>query len=589
MKKLRIITIIIVVLLLVAVLASCNKTKDTDANNSTDSVSGDTAGSAATFDSANYVAPSVPEITSVVEVAKLEGYSIVYDPSIVKGVEYKDMVVFSKNDTITVTEQNEGEEPREVQKYVTKYLVYDLVSSKSEEYIADAMTNYFFRFFYVNRYEGSRVVFYNVRKQIYFEQHDSYASYFTFELRSRESTLIESYDDERNYFQGNTDYICSTANDLIIFNKKVFRVDANGATTLLNVGELSDGFECVDYKQGEYYYAYNDKVIAVYDLNAIACCSFRIPSYAEHEDYYVLSNGNVFVQYVVQLADDDKDYDLIADGKKYDLVQKILNVKDGKETDLKTSYYFSELYCRNAVSSNNWFNGLRKDVENIAECYPIINKRIDVNYNSVKYLSISNSGEIGGVLNETIAGEVDFQTISADRIIIYDNLGRKLLCDYSGNIIGEVSNIEDMTDKYIVGYRKVYDMNLNVIFDYDAQGYTYYYKCNNSIFFSKEVEVEGDEITNVYVITSDSATPRLICDEDEFDVYSNLYMTTIENKEDGTVTTTIYNANGTQLFSKNAQMNYLYQYLEGDDSRALFCCYVEDENHNFAYHYYVAR
>ena len=358
---------------------------------------------------------------------------------------------------------------------------------------------------------------------------------YTYDLVDCTGNTIDSYSNKIN-----DDEFYDTAEDIISFNSKYYRIQKGGTiSSFKTVSELGDELPDIDQKVNGYYYAFNGKKVTVYDDNLDLVYFYEYPAYA-NGDYSLLNNGNVFVQYYVEKFDADKDYDFVANMgagmKKYDLFQKVINVKKGKISDVSNKYYIEYASGRYDADGEDMFRGVNGKYVNFCYAYPIENKYLNMAESNVLIASMSDKGAVGDILNRTVAGEMYFSIISNDRVLIRDNSGNNNLYDYSGKLIGNVSNADDRTDSMIIGATNIYDYNLNSLYDFASNGYAIEQVLDDSILLSG---VSSGK-TAIKIFTKNNGL-REICDDDNNFYYINSGFFYVKR---GDTTYTLYNAQG---------------------------------------------
>ena len=261
--------------------------------------------------------------------------------------------------------------------------------------------------------------------------------------------------------------LTNTSIDIIRFENNLYRIDATGAITLVREGkDLNSGIPSFNRHYGDYYYRKTATYLAVYNNDLELVNYYVIPTTASNFVAFPIGEDNFFIQYLVEKFDVDSDYDFIMvdgmDRTKYDIVQKVLNVKKGSDKDIDTKYYIGNGFDRE--NNKEAFNGLKKKYEVFVQAVEIKDKALAPDIEA-KIFAISKDGKLGDVLNDTVDGETFFQIVSGDKVLIEDKINRTFLYDYDAKLIGEVTGMNDTTKKFIITNEKIYDHDLNVVFD----------------------------------------------------------------------------------------------------------------------------
>ena len=253
----------------------------------------------------------------------------------------------------------------------------------------------------------------------------------------------------------NVSVTAETAADLISFNEKVYRADANGSIAFAFDYSSLANFPGVDEKVDDMYYEFDDEFIATYDEELKPVAKYRIPE-NEGMYYVILGNGNVLLQYVYEADPYTDDYTVLDEGTKMNVVTQIVNAKKGTAKDVKCDYVFDYMW-------NLEGNDIGMDAEKIsvlAYAYLIEDQRIV----SSHIVSINNNGKAsvaGSICDEEIA---EISLIAKNRWIIETISGVEYLVDENAEVIGDVTNANYFGKGF---YRngKIYDLDLNKVYD----------------------------------------------------------------------------------------------------------------------------
>ena len=349
------------------------------------------------------------------------------------------------------------------------------------------------------------------------------ASVYTYKLFNENGTEITNYsksgDLENNILEINL--------DLIEFNDIIYRVGTDGSVVkAFDVNDLSK-FEItgLDAKSENYYYAAKEGVIVVYSaVDGTPVSYYQKPSYAEDFSWYVLSNGNIFVQYSVKVDPYTDKYDYLKDNQygqygiaKYTLEQKIVNPKNGDVKDVKNSknpVYIEHVVALSGVIAQNYTfttDGYKGSAKNFASVLKIEDKKINT-YTHYNYF-MSDKGKLSEIEDTIVAQEGVGEFLDNGYVILTSKLGQKFLYDAELNLVGEVTNAQSQyyTEKFIITDKAIYDYTLKKVIDFAIGGYdiSYYSKVGENIIVRKEVKTENSSYYDYYLL-KDSNTPTLI-------------------------------------------------------------------------------
>lgn len=361
--------------------------------------------------------------------------------------------------------------------------------------------------------------------------------------------------------------------DLVLLDEKVYRGEEDGSFSEAfdrpaYAGYLPD----VVATDGEYYYAGGTSAVYTYDKELNLLAVIRTPSYAAapllpdvEGSFFLLGDGNVMMQYVVALPKDAEDFDIVNNGMKYDLHVVIVNAKNGNEKEIDSDYYFcyAESYV---VYENGWSvadaekRSKKIDVE--AWGMKIVDQQISTDDDDGVELALSTSGKVEGTLEENIEGQDGSATrINADYFTIRTKDGKKKLVDMNGDVIADVSNVEYLLENMIVCEDVIYDYNLNEVYNLKDNEMTLFGK---DYVYGGSVVLLQDKDGKIYLYTGptdsgSAAAPQLIADNDKTKVYyygSDLGFYVVDTTN-ATVTYTYYNNAGVAVLTVNEDLQYV--------------------------------
>ncbi|MBR4942630.1 MAG: hypothetical protein IKZ28_01250, partial [Clostridia bacterium] len=178
--------------------------------------------------------------------------------------------------------------------------------------------------------------------------------------------------------------------------------------------------------------------IFVYDLDYNFVSYYSIPSTCSDAEYYILGNGNVFVQYAKELPDDATEYDVYAEGTKYDVNSLIFDVVNSTTKEMNLNFVVSDLISKAMYPEIFEEYVTSSKIVNLAQIHYIVDKSI--NENDKKVVSLSDDMVILGTLGKEISNQDGIaEPIGNNRFIVSDKSGRDYLINERGEMIGEVS------------------------------------------------------------------------------------------------------------------------------------------------------
>ena len=247
------------------------------------------------------------------------------------------------------------------------------------------------------------------------------------------------------------------------------------------------------------------------------------------------------------LPDSEKDYDYIANsGKKYSLTSFLIDVESGKTKEVNLDYKVIEVgYSSNLVYIEGYseFYSFSDKLDNIAVINYIKDEKLHSSVNKVVCLSGKNAS-----IKLEIAPEYDNPPVLiAPGCYLYESdSGNRYLLDENFEIIGSANAIKNDTLKngyYIVTGNKVYDYNINLIYDLEDNDQTLVCLMEDSFIVSEET-YNG---TEYYLRTGYGNMIEI----DNFDknLSNERYYVTTDTNYDGTKTYTFYNGFGDRILN----------------------------------------
>ena len=282
------------------------------------------------------------------------------------------------------------------------------------------------------------------------------------------------------------------ADDLILHDNKIYRVDSDENLTLVREVGMTNVSAGQTYSMSENYY-YHGRTIYDKSLNPID--TWSVPSYCRFFNDYVLNNGDLLVQYTVLLDETAEDYDYLEvtssygglANYKYDLHTFIVSAKDGKMTEIDADYKIQE--WDTAYSTNPDYNDYYAEgIENLAMVSYIEDGRLDTSAAKYDLVSLDNEGEIVESLKlydewTTIPGNDGTGYFSAQTV--HSTI---MVMDKDGKILTDKMSFD--TTGYLTGTRNYFLFQDGI---YDMVG-TKVYDLTDKIFEYSELDFERDTL-----------------------------------------------------------------------------------------------
>ena len=312
----------------------------------------------------------------------------------------------------------------------------------------------------------------------------------------------------------------------------------------------------------KYYYELDEEYVAVYDKELKLVSKYNVEFAYDSCDYGLLGGGNVFMQFITEEMDEAEDYTYIEETegvlKKYTVKTLVINAKSGSAKEIKCDYIVSDI----DGFDEDYFEeiGLNyKKLPNIASVQKIEDKRIvDFYYTA----TIDDSGNV--VLFDKFQDDYvsSIYMVAADRYVVYCE-NTSYLIDGKGKLIGDIYNA---SDGFMVCDGKVYDFDLNMLYDFKAAGYT---KFDDASIYDTLLLTNSDNEIFIYTGT---ATPIKIASKDaDQSYYGTLDGIVIIKTAGDKDKFTFYNRSGTAVLTieENVYIGYsaysdFYQISYGD-------------------------
>ena len=293
----------------------------------------------------------------------------------------------------------------------------------------------------------------------------------------------------------------------------------------------------------------------------------QTPSYAQNVGMFPLNNGDALIQYKIYEGSFAEEYTYAVGNSRYTLQSYILDAKKGEMKEVDLDYVVEALYIRD----NSWESisdlGMDDGIENVALVQLIEDQRLDETKNHYRTAIVSNSGKIKGIVEEIGTYEGMFPMITAisnNRWIIGNDAGQFFLFNEKGDALGEVTGLYTalqssiteeeayLTAKYLVLDGKIYDWDLNVKYDLNAN------KMSDILCFTTDGVVFENEDGAVMMALADGSSFTLIATADRarytFVGATNMgemdeAFAILDNNDPTNLKCSIYNAAGTSVYT----------------------------------------
>lgn len=342
---------------------------------------------------------------------------------------------------------------------------------------------------------------------------------------------------------------------LLRFDGKIYSISDEGAIAFVadipGYSALPDIFaETEDY----YYGSIDDGTVVVLDKELKIVSTYTLPSYIDVNAFAVLENNKVLLQGSIELDAYADKYDYLKDGKKYDLYTVLINGKNAKVKEIDLEYVIHD--CEEYDAEDRKESGFNDKVKNVAYVYPIENQRI--NESVEKMAIISDNGKLQ-ILKPIDGFDVSYVSLVAtNRWAVQTEQDYMFLLDEKGDVIGEISNVNDANKSYIVADGKLYDFSLSMVLDYRKEGLTLVETLPDSILFTNK----KDEL----IVYANGTKTTLIAEDAEREYVDSMseayrgYFVIVDETNTDAVKYEIYNAKGAKILT-----------LDGGSHFNIFC------------------
>ena len=312
----------------------------------------------------------------------------------------------------------------------------------------------------------------------------------------QENLLVANFTGELPVYQ---------VNDTIVFGYSAYSLDNGVLKKEFDVADFGKLPEC-DFVNEDYRYLFNDDdSVTVYDRSYNIVGVFN-PSPADMKNVFVLGNGHILCQSATLLPDESKDYtayiDWFNDGQKHkiELKTEIYNPSNGKISEKKFDKVIIEIYSGAGLSDigEDLFND---KTDNVAIVIGIENKTVSEN---PEILVLDNDLKVKASMSSLFANASEIERIGPDAYLVTDKNDNVRLVNGKGKIIYDFGTVANLSynEKYIIGSRKIYDHEMNLVYDFSASGYKVFSVTSKSVMLYKE----ADGVKTEYAIFNGSLT-----------------------------------------------------------------------------------
>ncbi len=287
--------------------------------------------------------------------------------------------------------------------------------------------------------------------------------------------------------------------ETLIYDSVVYTPNKDGVLEA-EEDKIPENLKIVDFDlyNEDYLYDMGNSTISVYDLRFNPVSSWTAPSYAKDLGMFVLNNGNILVQYTNQLEADASVYDFYKtaeDGavSKFDLVSLVVSAKDGSAKSVELNFVIDDMLVYNTdIAPYGEDSVFSKKMGNLAFISPISGGKIDTSDEASDVVILSDdckSAKSIKIANQQTASLPEKLNKSTYMV---ETVYGSAVVKANGNVIYALTN-DGMTANadYIIGEKAIYDIkSFDVVYDLEEEKAHVVEVMNNAVFILK-----GDEAT----------------------------------------------------------------------------------------------
>lgn len=329
---------------------------------------------------------------------------------------------------------------------------------------------------------------------------------------------------------------------------------------------------CDDWTD-DYYYDMNGRTIEVYDKHYVRTATYTLPSYvtnlsgSDSITYMITNDGTIVAQGLVEVDAQSDRYDILQDGKKYDLFTIRINPKNGKTQKLSVDFAVFMLHRADEFEDDSIFDS---SVKNIGIVVKITDKKLDMSENNMHIMSLDSrlkGNELFVVNGETVQPEA-----IGNGYLVGEGVetGTTYLLSAKMKVLGNMDATVAYTEKYILTDRGIYNYDLEQIEDLSAKDYEYVTAVGNALIFKEEVTkaetATTPETTETTYYLYNGSFKKIADDKTWAGNMSGTYYV-LRNQPDATLenpfpetTYSYYDASGNLLFTSKGSTAYTVAY-----------------------------
>lgn len=284
---------------------------------------------------------------------------------------------------------------------------------------------------------------------------------------------------------------------MIVFNNAVYMIGKKGdIEKSFDIDEFGYHGSSINisYAGDKYIYFEKSDAIPVTKFDGTFVSAYNIKQHYKIENWFVLENGNIVIQYKAMLEDNAKSYDFVEESEdklvKYDLITEVFNVKKGSSREVDVDFIIDDILNRNNVGFDS--SGMVEDFDlNMAEVRFIENKRVS---KTSEFCVLGNNLNVKSAFSDIVDGGRFAYKVADNLFAVPDKYGMVNFVNKSGKLLKSIcsDSIEDINSKHIVTDESIYDFKFNKVYDVKGGGYKVESVGNDFVILSKET-ADGTE------------------------------------------------------------------------------------------------
>lgn len=315
-----------------------------------------------------------------------------------------------------------------------------------------------------------------------------------------------------NKYSYDNGLVCTKLGDKYFWIDKDMNIIRSVDAIVANYGyDINPSLFDSEYKG--YLYSYDSDELMVFNHAGVVSAKYSVTEKDTAINCFVLNDGNVLVQQFTNVGAYGS-CDFVISGTRYAMKSMIVNAVNGSVTDVELDYIVTSLETEYEQEGENPALKLAKGSDNLATVYKFANGSVSA-YASLCVLD-NGCNTVYTVKNDTPGIDFSYGVVymGHEKYIAYVNKNGgswRVIFNLDGEIVspyGEVWTVN--TNDYIVSNEAIYSYYLELVYDFAADGYTFFGIIDNSIYLEKVNYETG--VNEVYRYVGNGETEIIIKD-----------------------------------------------------------------------------